>query len=254
MECSFVLFFEPENTFCHFPRISASASFLLQGFFLRSVSKFRSIRTLHSWGSERDITPSDGPFLSHIFTRRNVPYENFTVCFGPKVFMLLREIELDFDGSTSWNTQPNSFEFINKATKPLQPIFFIFFVGLTVNLSLHEDAFFTESASWLCFVMLTFGMMPKSTWTDLCIFHWCGPARSFIYLSRGTTASESISFQRFFPSLWLCGFGAREDDCVACPRLLSSWRKLQAFPVVHCPFAFRWQHSPCFLSTLTGFP
>ena len=41
------------------------------------------------------------------------------------------------------------------------------------------------------------------------------------------------------PSFCVCGFGARVDDCVAFPRLFSSWRKLQAFPFVHCPLDFQ---------------
>ena len=44
VECSFVLFFELGDAFCHF-RNSAGASFLLQGFLSRSVLKFRGIRT-----------------------------------------------------------------------------------------------------------------------------------------------------------------------------------------------------------------
>ena len=37
VECRFVIFFELEYTFCHFPRNSWGVSFLCQGFFLRSV-------------------------------------------------------------------------------------------------------------------------------------------------------------------------------------------------------------------------
>ena len=44
VECGFVLFSELEKTFCHFPRVSAGALFLLQSLFLRPLLKFWSIR------------------------------------------------------------------------------------------------------------------------------------------------------------------------------------------------------------------
>ena len=71
----------------------------------------------------------------------------------------------------------------------------------------------------------------------------------------GTTVSlGDFPFEELFPTLCVCGLGAREDDCVFFPRLLSSWRKLQASPFVHYPFAFHWKHSPSFLSTRACFP
>ena len=56
---------------------------------------------------------------------------------------------------SSWNTQPDCLGIFNKGKEPSPPVF-RFFVGLTVNLSMHKDASFTESAS-LSFVILTFG-------------------------------------------------------------------------------------------------
>ena len=43
-ECRFVVFFELENTCCHFPHVSASASLPFQSLFLRPVLKFGSMR------------------------------------------------------------------------------------------------------------------------------------------------------------------------------------------------------------------
>ena len=57
-----------------------------------------------------------------------------------------------------------------------------------------------------------------------------------------------------FPSFFVCDFTVAEEERVPAPRLLESWRKLQAFPFVHFPFTFRWKHSSCFLSSLTDFP
>ena len=54
---------------------------------------------------------------------RNVPFEKCTLCFSPKDFVPFREIEMDFGGSGSWNTQPNCLEFFKMATEPLPPVF-----------------------------------------------------------------------------------------------------------------------------------
>ena len=82
-----------------------------------------------------------------IFTWCKVPFEKCMLRFGPKIFVLFREIDLDFGGTPSWNTQPNCFEFFNKASEPLSPLFFGFFVGLTVSLFVPQYALFAECAS-----------------------------------------------------------------------------------------------------------
>ena len=101
VECGFVLIFELMDMFRHFTCISAGALFLLQGFFLRSVHKFRSIGA-----SECCITPCNGPSLSRVFTWRYVHFQTCTLPFGPKNCVTFREIDFDFGGSKSWNTPP----------------------------------------------------------------------------------------------------------------------------------------------------
>ena len=68
-ECGFVLFFELVDTFGHFPRISAGASFSIQGSLMRSVLNFWCV-----W---------------------------CTLCFGPENFVPFRKIDLDFGGATA---------------------------------------------------------------------------------------------------------------------------------------------------------
>ena len=81
-ECSFVLSLYLKNTFCPFQRVSASASCLLQGFFFTSILKFRSMRAAPSRAPVFRITPCEGPFLSRIFTWRNVTFGTCTLRFG----------------------------------------------------------------------------------------------------------------------------------------------------------------------------
>ena len=117
VECGLVLFFQLVTTFGHFPRVSAGASLLFQGFLLGSVLKFRSIRAtlMKFWMLNNTLPPT---LFSRFCTWRNVPFEKCTLRFGPKDFVHFRKIELDFGGSTSWNTLPNCSEFFNMAQEP----------------------------------------------------------------------------------------------------------------------------------------
>ena len=45
-------------------------------------------------------------------------------------------------------------------------------------------------------------------------------------------------FKEIFPSLRVCSFGAGEDDCVAFPSLLSSWRKPASVSFCALSFCF----------------
>ena len=47
-----------------------------------------------------------------------------------------------------------------------------------------------------------------------------------------------LPFKAFCPSLFVCDLGAGEEKRALAPRLLESWRKLQACPVVHFPCTF----------------
>ena len=227
-------FIEHENTFCHFPQISAGASFLLQ-----SV-KFRSIKAA----------------LVKISTLNHNSFFPEFSCGVMYVFRIARCASVQRILWISAAVHPDSLNAWNSSLwqQILYHQFFSFFVGQTVHLSVHENDFFTESASRLCFVFLTYGSMAKITLriralpTDVVL------ARSWRSLSTRTTASESFPFRIIFHSLRVCSFEAREDSCIAFQRLFSSRRELQAFPLEHCPFAFHWKHSPCFQSTLTSFP
>ena len=124
--------FELENTFCHFPCVSAGASFLLEGFFFRSVLTFWSIKTTFMRYNSLGWTLSFPTF--HVAQLR----------VGSQEFPS-RKIDLAFGGSTSWNKQPNCLEFLNMATGPLPPVFFRFFCWADCqplfgnSLNLHPD-------------------------------------------------------------------------------------------------------------------
>ena len=71
------------------------------------------------------------------------------------------------------------------------------------------------------------------------ISHKCSLCTVFEILSQTDSNLSETLCQRFFPSLFVCGFGAGEDERVDFPRLFSSCRKLHASPRVHCPFALQ---------------
>ena len=111
-------------------------------------------------------------------------------------------------------------------------------VRLIVNLSEHESAHFTESASLFSCVLLTCGMMSGITRRIRTVPTNVVLARSSKSLPRRTPTSERLFFRRFFPSLFVYGSGAGRDELVDFPHLFSSWRKLQASSFVHFPFVF----------------
>ena len=61
---------------------------------------------LRWWGSPGQIIPSDGCW-SRVSAWRNTALVNRTHRIGFSMFELFRKIDEDFDGSISWNTQPN---------------------------------------------------------------------------------------------------------------------------------------------------
>ena len=173
-----------------------------------------------------------------MFTWRSVPFEKRTLRSGSKDFVPFRKIELDFGASMSRDTQPTCLEFYTKATEPLPRLFFWSVVRLIVNLSEHESAHFTESASLFSCVLLTCGMMSGITRRIRTVPTNVVLARSSKSLPRRTPTSERLFFRRFFPSLFVYGSGAGRDELVDFPHLFSSWRKLQASSFVHFPFVF----------------
>ena len=78
------------------------------------------------------------------FTWCSALFEKCTLRFGPKDFVLFRKIDLYIGDSISWKTQPNCFEFSNKSRRSFSNTFLRLSAGLTVSLSVHEDALFTE--------------------------------------------------------------------------------------------------------------
>ena len=64
-------------------------------------------------------------------------------------------------------------------------------------------------------------------------------ARSLKSLLKRTAASESCPFQRKFPVALSLRFWTKRGRLQTLPGSFASWQKLQdAFPFVHCPFAF----------------
>ena len=127
-------------------RVSAGASFLLQCCFFRSVLKFRSIRTALIRTSVMNHTLRR-TLSFRIFTWRDVPLENCALRFGPKDFVPFRKIELvlaalrpGIRNLPAWNSSIWRQNLYHKFR-------FRFFVGLTVNLSVHKSALFTGFAS-----------------------------------------------------------------------------------------------------------
>ena len=78
--------------------------------------------------------------------------------------------------------------------------------------------------------MLTYGRMPTITRRIHTV--------SFEVIPEEQVPPGDIPFKGILPSFCVCGLGARDDDCVFYPRLLSSWRRLRASRFEHCPFAF----------------
>ena len=70
--------------------------------------------------------------------------------------------------------------------------------------------------------------------TESYIFHWGSFGTVFdISFQKDYSLWEFSASKNFFNHfLSVCGLGTREDDGATFPRLLSSWRKLQAFPFV----------------------
>ena len=105
------------------------------------------------------------------------------------------------------------------------------------------------------FCILTYGRMPIITWRIRTISIKVIAAWSLISLSRWIAASRKFPFST---NLFLHLVSAvLEQERTIVPSFhvcFSSWRTLQAFPFVHCPFAFHWWQSLCFFSTKTFFP
>ena len=121
-----VPFFKLSDMFGHFPRNSAGASFLFQGFFLRSVFKFWSMGA--TLMRIRTLNLTLGKFFFE-FLWRNVLSENCTLHFGPENVVHVCKMDFDFGGFIFWNPQLNCLEFFNKVTEPLPPVFFGFLLG-----------------------------------------------------------------------------------------------------------------------------
>ena len=97
-----------------FPRVSAGASLLSCGLFLRS----------RWWELLTWFFPSDGPLLSRMFAWRSAALVNRTRRIGPETFVPFREIFTDSGGSASCETQPNCRTLFTIATALLSPPFF----------------------------------------------------------------------------------------------------------------------------------
>ena len=128
------------------------------------------------------------PFFSEFSCDEMLPpFETCTLRFGHKDFVSFRQIELNFRGSMSWNTQPDCLEVFNEATEPIPP----FFLG-------HNGNTFTELTSRFRFVSPSHGRMPGIT-RQFCVFHTdVAFARSSISSTRRTPVSERLSHRRSF--------------------------------------------------------
>ena len=117
----------------HFPFIIAGASFLLPGFFLKSVLKFWSTRATRMRFRMLSNTLRWTLSFPNIYVAQGI-FDKCTLRFGHKDFVFFRKIDLDLGCSMSWNTQPNCFEFINKANGSFSTTSLCLLVRLTVNL------------------------------------------------------------------------------------------------------------------------
>ena len=189
-------------------------------------------------------------------------FEKCTLRFGPNDFVLFCYIDLDFGRSISWNTQPDGFEFFNKAMDPCPPLFLGFWLGWLWNSVCLNTHFLQnlhpESDLWF----LTYGRMPTITRRIRTVPFKVISARFLIFPSWTATAPEGFSFRRTF-SVILClrSWSRRGQSClistldvvVAETASISCWPLSFCFPLIANSFSSfnaTWS-SPVFLSTLT---
>ena len=107
---------------------------------------------LRWWGSPGQIIPSEGLWF-RIFAWRAIAFVNFTRWIGLCMSVLFREIDEDFGGSTSWNTQPNCRVFDESYTTGLTFLSYssCFFKIVTALLSpLFLYVLLGCSSTWRC--------------------------------------------------------------------------------------------------------
>ena len=131
---------------------------------------------------------------------------------------------------------------------PCPPLFLGFWLGWLWNSVCLNTHFLQnlhpESDLWF----LTYGKMPTITRRIRTVPFKVISARFLSFLPEQPLHLRVFPFEELFPSFCVCGLGAGEDNRVSFPRLMSSWRKLRASPVDHCPFAFHWSQTPFPLS------
>ena len=106
---------------------------------------------------------SNGPLFSRMFAWRCVAFVNRTRRFFPKTFGPLREIDTDYSGSASCDTQPDCRTLLHKSYCTSVTILLRPFARLTFNLPVRKWALCAEFTSRFGLIKLTFGCIPRVT-------------------------------------------------------------------------------------------
>ena len=122
------------------------------------------------------------------------------------------------------------------------------FRRLFINLTMCKWALFPKTATTLVFVEQAFWRVPFFT-------KWVTASSSKVILARPSRRSTTgllplglLVLDDFRSFCCMKEFGDI-CDCVIFPRLLTSWRRLQVSPVIHCPLDSHCQQFPGILCT-----
>ena len=155
-------------------------------------------------------------FFHDFFLWCHVPLENVTVRFDPNFPISRRRDSL---GGQSRDTQSNCMDTLSEATDPSHHFSSTFF-GPSISLSVSKQTWVAEFASRYRCVILTDKRMPIITRRIHAISFEVIFARSLTFLSRRTAFSWPWPLEGLLLSICVYAFGAGEDDCACCPRLL----------------------------------
>ena len=261
-----LLFHAPEILIHFWP-----ASTLLRGHLALATVSSWDPQTLERWGYADEVHLGKSfrakDFRSRFFAWRATTFVNFTRWIGFCMSEHFRKIDDNFGGSISWRPNPivvypmtctqqvwdltrdvchgeqrglsvlsYSSCFFNIATALLSPL--DLFTRLFINLTVCIRALFPKTAthSWSCRTSIQEDAIFCRM--SYCKFLWGNPCR----------AIETFYHWDFF--LWDFGFSmifahsaawknSEKNSAVSFfARLLTSWRKLQLFPLEHCPLGF----------------
>ena len=157
---AFVLSLTLKNTFCPFPRDSASASCLLRGSFFTSILKFRSMRAARSLIPVSESHLAKDPFFPEFSRGVMLLLGLARFASVPRIwclhkFCISEALHSGIRKRIAWNSSIRQ--------QSLYHLFFSVFSLADCQRFVAEDALFTKFASRLCFVMLTFGRTPTVT-------------------------------------------------------------------------------------------